>query len=79
MTAPFGISESEHGGVEAAQGAQDQEHVCVCCGVVDDCGDVGDTDAAFAAGCCVDLVVAGAWEVLALRFRDIYILVISRN
>ena len=50
------------GGVEVAQGAEEEEDGGVGgCGV-DGGGDVGDADGGGGAGRDVDLVVAGAWE-----------------
>lgn len=57
---PLAGAHGEHGAVEAAQGAQDQEYVVVGGCVVDGRGCVGDADIVRRAGVDVDLVVAGA-------------------
>lgn len=63
LAAPFALAKGEHGGVEVAQGADDQEHVHIGGGIVHGGGDVGDPDWGFsgAAGVDVDLVIAGSW------------------
>ena len=61
ISAPGIGAESDHGGIEGAEGAEDEEHGCVGCGVVDGGGDIGDMDGVGCAGGDVDLVVTGAW------------------
>ena len=62
ISAPGVGAQSDHGSVEGAQGAEDEEDGCVGCGVVDGGRDVGDVDGVGGTGRHVKLVVAGTWE-----------------
>lgn len=65
--APVSLAEGVHAVVEVPEGAEDKEHVDVGCCVVDCGGGIGDAErrGAFAAGGCVDLVVAGSCGIVS--------------
>lgn len=60
MSTPVAVAQREHGPVEAAERAEDEEHVCVGGAIVNSGRYVGYADSAACAGGGVDLVVAGA-------------------
>lgn len=64
IAAPLLLTEREHGVVEVAEGAENEEHVCIGCGVVGGGGDVRENQGwiARSADVRVDLVVAGSWR-----------------
>lgn len=51
VAAPGAVAEGEHGGVEVAEGAEEEEERSVRCGGVDGRGNVGDGDAGGGAVC----------------------------
>ena len=71
VAAPVAVTQREHGRVEAAEGTEDEKHVCVGCTIIDSGRHVGYADLSACAGGGVDLVVAGALgEVLGLRCQE---------
>lgn len=60
VAAPVAGAQGDHAGVEVAQCAEDQEHVCVGGGIVDSRRCVGNADVVLGAGAHIDLVVSGA-------------------
>lgn len=65
IASPYAGSEGSHGCVEAAEGAEDQEHVDVGGRVIDGGGGVGDFYIASRAGVDVYLVVSCTLGMLA--------------
>lgn len=63
--APISGAQGDHASVEVAQGAENQEHICVGGGIIDGRRGVGDADGVLGAGVHVDLVVSGPWVWLA--------------
>ena len=61
-------AQGEQGRVEAPQGAEDQEGGRVGRGAVDGRGHVRDGDVVGGAGWDGDLVVAGAWREVRVRW-----------
>jgi hypothetical protein len=60
VASPIPFSQSEQGGVEAAQRTEEEENGGVGCGDVDGVGGVGDGDGVGSAGWDGNLVVSGA-------------------
>lgn len=69
MSSPLSVTESEHGGIEASKGTEDEEHATICGCVVDRRRNVGDANTAIRAGVNIDLVVASTWNELGRSSR----------
>ena len=71
MSTPVAVAQREHGPVEAAERAEDEEHVRVGSTIVNSGRYVGYADSAAGAGGGVDLVVAGALgEMLGCSVKE---------
>ena len=71
MSAPVAIAKRKHGRIEAAEGAEDEKHVCVGGAIIDSGRHVGHAYLSTRAGGDVDLVVAGALgEVVRVRCQE---------